>query len=401
MTAPASTVDFDTFHRVILPGEVAARDGGAAAARDVGPGRSVALRLDDRRSFTYRSHGDRIDVVEGADAAVVVELDEAAFGDLVAERWSIFGLLYPGRLRIVGGSFDEFARWEPALQNLWFGRPIYGEEATAALRDRDGGPLDVHRSFTLADDDDEIAHFLHVAGFAVVRGVFAPEEIAAFDAEVRRLRALATPDDNRSWWATDTAGNEVCCRLTYVSERSSLLGGLHEDPRLARISSWHGEPLRPSPDRLDGYSVVIKNPDVVRGLSDLPWHRDCGMGGHPVLCPTLNVGIQLDRADAANGQLLFLAGSHHHTNLASDVDRHPDWPIVPVEADPGDVTVHYAHVLHGAPPPTSSTAGRRSLYVGFNSPAVFDVIPPGKGYNDVVFSGGDGRVQSPDELAGP
>ena len=27
-------------------------------------------------------------------------------------------------------------------------------------------------------------------------------------------------------------------------------------------------------------SVVIKNPEIVSGLSDLPWHRDCGIGGH-------------------------------------------------------------------------------------------------------------------------
>jgi hypothetical protein len=37
---------------------------------------------------------------------------------------------------------------------------------------------------------------------------------------------------------------------------------------------------------------------VATGLSDLPWHRDCGLGGHPVTCPTLNVGIQLDAATA-------------------------------------------------------------------------------------------------------
>jgi hypothetical protein len=178
-----------------------------------------------------------------------------------------------------------------------------------------------------------------------------------------------------------------------------LLAGAHEDPRLQRIASWTDEPLRPFPDRLDGHSVVMKNSAVVSGLSDLPWHRDCGMGGHPVLCPSLNIGIQLDRADAENGQLWYLAGSHRHTNRISEVDRHPDWPVVRIEADPGDVTVHYAHVLHVAPPPTGADAQRRTLYVGFNNPAVGDVVPAGKGYNDVVFSQGDGRVRAPAEIA--
>ncbi|HEV8295842.1 MAG TPA: phytanoyl-CoA dioxygenase family protein [Acidimicrobiales bacterium] len=399
MPTAQPAVEFDGFHRVELPARLAATDDGAAAAGQLGPGRSLSFRLPDGRAFTYRTHAQRVTVEPGDDAPLVVEVDADAFADLVTERWSIFGLLYPGRLRVAAGGFDEFAMWEPALQSLWFHRPLYDDAAASSLRDRDGQPLDVRRSFRFAAADDaEVAHFLRTAGFVVLREVFAPAEIALLDAEVQRLRATATPADNRSWWATDAAGREVCCRLTYCSERSAHIGALHEDERLRRIASWHGAPLRPSPDRLDGYSVVIKNPEVVQGLSDLPWHRDCGMGGHAVLCPSLSIGIQIDAASAANGQLVFLAGSHEHANLPTDVDAHPNWPVVAVETQPGDVTVHYAHVMHGAPPPTSPSAGRRVLYVGFKSPAVFDMIPPGKGYNDVVFSQGDGRVRSVDEL---
>lgn len=391
-------IGFIDFHSSRLPAAIAARDGGQAAAFEVGDGRSLAFRLvDDARealaAFTYRSEGGAVSISEGAAGAdTVVELDVAAFDDLVSERWTIFGLLYPGRLRIAHGSFEQLASWEAALTNLWFDRPIYGNDLDDVLA------LDLDASFTLSDTDADIKRFLHTAGFVVLRDVFSPDEIDAFDAEVRRLRAQATKDDNRSWWATNGQGDEVCCRLTYVSERSPLFANLHEDPRFQRIASWHDAPLRPSPDRLDGHSVVIKNSDVVAGLSDLPWHRDCGMGGHPVLCPSLLSGIQLDHADAANGQLMFLAGSHRHTNRIDAIAQHPEWPTVAVEARPGDVTVHYAHVLHVAPPPTAADAGRRTLYVSFNNPAVFDVIPPGRGYNDVVFSQGDGRVRSPDEL---
>ena len=386
--------DFDTFHRVRLPAEVGARDGGAAAARDVGDGRSLAFRVDDGRAYTYRAGDGHVTVEAGCDDAdAIAELDAAAFDDLVNERWTIFGLLYPGRMRVSRGSFDDVASWEAALTNLWFGRPIY-DGAPDDLAD-----LELSRSFRVGDDEAEIVHFLRTAGFVVLRGVYSSDEIAAFDAEVRRLRAIARPDDNKSWWATNADGSEVCCRLTYTNERSALLATLHEDDRLRRIAGWHDGALESLPDRLDGHSVVIKNSAVVSGLSDLPWHRDCGMGGHQVLCPTLSVGIQLDRADAVNGQLWYLAGSHRHTNRISEVDRHPDWPVVRVEADPGDVTVHYAHVLHVAPPPMGSDAHRRTMYVTFNNPAVPDVIPPGKGYNDVVFSQGDGRVRAPAELA--
>jgi ectoine hydroxylase-related dioxygenase (phytanoyl-CoA dioxygenase family) len=189
----------------------------------------------------------------------------------------------------------------------------------------------------------------------------------------------------------------VCCRVTYCGQRSATLLALADDARLTRAAAWADASLRAATDRLDGISVVLKHPEVVSGLSDLPWHRDCGLGGHPVLCPALNIGIQLDRADAANGQLAFLAGSHHHTSSLTDADHHADWPVVRVEAAPGDVTVHYGHVQHAAPPPTSPTANRRALYVGFVPPAIFDVVGPEQGYNDVVYQSADG-VQPPSAL---
>jgi len=391
-----TTTDFEQFHTIVLPAALSARDGGKVASDSVGAGGSLSL-LVDGNSFTYRAVAGHMVIEPGADAPIVVEVDRDAFDDLVEERWSIYGLLYPGRLRVVGGSLPELERWEPALQNLWFDRPIYDDAAAHALRDRDGTPLDVTRSFTLADDDTDMAHFLDEAGFVVLRGVFSADEIAGLDAEARRLVALAEPDDRRSWWAKTADGRDVCCRVTYGGQRSARLMDLADDARLTRAAAWADGSLRAATDRLDGISVVLKHPEVVSGLSDLPWHRDCGLGGHPVLCPALNIGIQLDRADAANGQLTFLAGSHHHTSSLTDADRHADWPVVRVEAAPGDVTVHYGHVQHAAPPPTSPTANRRAIYVGFVPPAIFDVIGPEQSYNDVVYHGGGG-VQPPSAL---
>jgi hypothetical protein len=389
------TDQFVPFHQGLaarLSGERSRR-----AAADVAGQPALALRLigdgGTIGAYTYRA-ADRISVEPGDDeAGVVVELDAEAFDDLVAERATIFGLLFPGRLHLARGRFEDVVAWEAALTSVWFDRPIYGDDLDAVRR------LDLNESFRLRDPDDAIAAFLRAAGFAVIRDVFDADEIAAFDAEERRLRQQATPDDKRSWWARNAAGEDVCCRLTYVSSRSELFGALHDDPRLRRIAGLHGSPLRPSFDRLDGYSVVIKNAEVVSGLSDLPWHRDCGMGGHPVLCPSLLIGIQLDVASAANGQLVFLAGSHQHTNRIGSVEENAQWPTVAVDARPGDVTVHYSHVLHTAPPPTAADAHRRTLYVSFNNPAVFDVVPPGHGYNDVVFAHGDGRVKSPAEIS--
>jgi hypothetical protein len=238
-----------------------------------------------------------------------------------------------------------------------------------------------------------MAAFLDRMGFLHVRAVFGPDEIGALSDEVERLRAAATPDDRRSWWATGADGGEVCCRLTFMGERSTTLAGLADDRRLQGLADLTGLDLRPAPSRNDGISVVIKNPGVSAGLSDLPWHRDCGLGGHALLCPGLNMGIQLDRADAANGQLWFLPGSHRHGGPLGDPSA-DGYPTVAIDTEPGDVTVHFGHVLHAAPPPSAADAGRRVVYVGFSKPELFAAIPEGKAYNDVIYADGDGHIRN-------
>jgi ectoine hydroxylase-related dioxygenase (phytanoyl-CoA dioxygenase family) len=395
------TVDFQEFHAAHVPA-LLAKGGGVAPARYLGEGRTLALRLPTGPSYTYRSTGDDLEVTPGDDAATVVELLPDAFADLVFEAWSVFGLLYGDRVATPKGSFTDFALWEAPLQALWFDRPIYGPEAIASLTDDDGKPLDLSLSFSLdlEQDTQQAATFLATTGFVVLREVFNASEIAELNAIVAEERARALPGDEKSWWATRANGDEVCCRLTYMAKRSRRIAQLAADDRLARIAALADTELLPCLDRLDGVSVVIKNPDVVAGLSDLPWHRDCGMGGHRVLCPGLNVGVQLDRADAANGQLLYLAGSQNHAAQQLTAAGLDGLPVMAVETEPGDVTVHFGHTLHAAPPPTSPTAGRKALYFGYHTPEAFDVIGPGESYNDVLVGRDAGRVKSVDEVVG-
>ncbi len=380
-------LDFDDFHRTQVPTLLALGNGRPAAGVVTD---AIAFRLPDGRSYTFEPVGGDIEVRPGDEGArTVVELDEAAWSDFVHEAHTSFGLLYAGALRFPRGDFGGLDRWEPVLRAVFAARPLYDPSALAGA--------DLARSFGADDDPDELAAFLTATGFLHVRGVFDAGEIAAVSDEVERLRRRARPDDRRSWWAKDADGRDVCCRLIYTSLESATLGRLAGSDQLHRLAALARRPLIPVVDRLDGVSVVIKNPAVVEGLSDLPWHRDCGLGGHPVLCPALNIGVQLDRADADNGQLHFLAGSH----LSSGAPPGPGddgLPVLAVETEPGDVTVHFGHVFHAAPPPRSPTAGRRALYVGFVAPELFDVIGPGQGYNDVLFTEQpDGHVASVDE----
>ena len=136
---------------------------------------------------------------------------------------------------------------------------------------------------------------------------------------------------------------------------------------------------------------MIKQSGVVEGLSDLPWHRDCGLGGHPIMCPNLQIGIQLDAATRTTGQLHFLAGSAGASCHRSALQ---EGPVVALDTAPGDCTLHFGDVLHAAPPPTGRGRGRRALYVSFLPERTFETIPPGKGYNDLLLSRDDGLVSA-------
>ena len=384
-------LDFDRFHEERVPALSA--EHGALAAAAAGSLRPIAFRLPDGRAWTYAVDGGGISVRPGEDgAATIVALDEASWSDLVNEVHTCFGLLYAGKVGFPLGGFEHLDRWEAVLRALYVGRPPYDPAAVA--------DLDLGRTFTL-DSLDDAAAFLRRTGFALVRDVFTTDEIAPVRDEVARTRLERRPGDGHTWWAKDADGIDVCCRLIYSTDLSSTIESFVADERLDRLGALAGVPLVRTDDRLDGVSVVLKNPAVVEGLSDLPWHRDCGLGGHPVLCPVVLLGIQLDPANERTGQLRFLAGSHLTTGGLPVPGTEDQLPIVGIDAEPGDVTVHFGHVLHVAPPPSDPGPARRTMYVAYDNPAVLDVIPERQGYNDVLFTmNEDGRVRSPQELAG-
>ncbi|HXQ60918.1 MAG TPA: phytanoyl-CoA dioxygenase family protein [Acidimicrobiales bacterium] len=391
-------IDFDRFHLEDLPARFANRPR-VLTASDSRALRPLAFSLPDGRSYTYAPSGDGISIAPGdADAHTVVTL---SYEDWCAFAWelrSCFALFYADALAFPRGSFGHLARWEPSLRVAFDGQAIYDLDDPAPVTDEDGGPLDLHRTFSLDDPDAELVDFLERAGFVHLRGVVDSTELEQLRADVATAIARARPDDKRSWWTT-VDGVDTCNRVNYLNDQSDLIAGLGADERFRRIGALGGPDLRDAPDRLDGNGVVIKVPGATSGLVDLPWHRDCGMGGHPVKCPMLNIGIQLDAATSAAGQLLVLAGSHRGTSRLPGPDQTDGLPVVALTTEPGDVTIHFGHTLHAAPPPTDpSAAGRRALYLSFVPPLTFEMIGPGLGYNDVLFTRHSGHVQHVDAL---
>jgi len=391
-------IDFDWFHQEELPRLLAGR-GRVFSDCDAGVVRPLAFRLDDSRAYTYVPAGDSF-VVEADDthADTVAELSEEQWCSFARELRSSFALLYDEQLTITRGSFGQLARWETPLRVAFDGQEPYDIDDPPPVLDGAGQPLDCTRSFTLDDPDAEIADFLSRAGFVHLRGVMDGHEIEELRAAVAGAIADARPDDRRSWWTT-VNGDDVCSRVNYLNDRSPLVAGLGADPRFLRIAALAGPDLRDAQDRLDGNGVVIKVPGASGGLADLPWHRDCGMGGHPVKCPMLNVGIQLDAATPGSGQLLVIPGSHRGTSRLPGPREAAGLPIVPISTEPGDVTVHFGHTLHAAPAPEDLRAsGRNALYLSFVPPITFEMVGPGQGYNDVLFTRHDGHVRHVDQL---
>lgn len=379
------THSFAAFHRESLPALIERNQ--HLIRDDLIGAPALAFRLDDAtEAFTWVAAKDRVRIVEGDDGAdTCIALSEQTFSEFVDELLTASGAVMTGRARIIRGALTDWQRWEPAFQSLLSGRAIYGPHVHATLVDRAGQPLDLAHRFRPDDDLEEMRHYLATAGYLHIEGVFEADEVARFAVEVEHVRARTSPGDPYSWWSVDAADQEVVTRINYLGRHSQLLQDLSHDERLARYARLAGTDLRVCDDRLDGPMVFIKNSDVVKGNGDLGWHVDDGVGGHPVMCPLIQAGIQLDHANAANGQLLLLAGSHRYTKHWIQWGEEAGLPAVALETRPGDLTIHNGDTMHTTPPPTAPNAGRRALYYKFAEPKTFEWVPKSCHYNDALF----------------
>jgi len=383
--------DFIDFHSRELP-ERCRRHAGLV--RDDVAGLAPIAFVSNDAAFSYVPTAEGIAVVPGADdARTVVELAPEDFSDLANEIHTASGLAMGSKLRFVRGGLVDLQRFEPALRGLFHGRPIWTPAAARDLVDASGAPLDLSRTFSLDDSDATLRAFFETAGFLHLRGVYDADEIAALGAEVDRVRDALEPGTGDVWWSVTKSGSQVATRINYLDRWSEHILRTSYEARLQRLGRLLGEQFRVCDDRLDGPMAFIKNSGVVQGLGDLQWHQDDGLGGHPVMCPLIQIGIQLDRADAENGQLWVLAGSHRYSKHPIAWGDEGDQPVVRIETQPGDVTVHFGDIFHTTPPPTGVRAGRRVLYYKFAEQKTFDAIPAGAHYNDLLFkAGAGGRV---------
>ena len=222
-----------------------------------------------------------------------------------------------------------------------------------------GAPLALDRSFPADAPLDEMGDFLQRAGYLHIEGVYSEDEMAAVSLDMDRAAPTYTPDDGRSWWARNGDGDELLVRMQYFDEVSPAVERLVHDERLLRLAGLTGDGhLFGSMDD-NRIEALFKPFDVVAGISDLPWHKDCALGRHSYDCCGMTVGISVTGADSRSGQLRAVAGSHRALMWPSDhrEDR-SDLPAVDLPTRTGDVTVHLSCTLHKSQPPIERrTAG--------------------------------------------
>jgi len=329
-------------------------------------------------AVTYRVIDGTVAVEEGArDGDTAVRLEPQAWADLLGQVRTPINLLLSEQLSFERGAFARLADWDQVLAYLHHGIPPYHPDR-ADLRGRDP-----RASMTLDDSDEELREQLQTMGYLHLRSVFSAEEMAAANAEVDRLAAAAREGDDTSWWVTAESGEQALCRLVYASQRSAVLQRLEADPRVRRLGTLLDPALRIAPDRMEGSAVLIKVPGKTKGLSNIPWHQDCGMGGHAIFCPSVAIGIQLTGSTAGSGNLLVVPGSHGQSMHVQWRENLDDVPVVEIDTAPGDVTVHVQDVMHASPRPTAA-GGRRTMYTTFYPAVLWDHIGPGEAFNDLV-----------------
>ncbi len=395
--------DFDEFHQRELPHRL---EHGVSnqISWDLKGAPPFSAVLPDGRAYSYVVDSDEVRIVPEIhpDAQCVIEFDERAWQNYVHELRTPSALVLSESVRFLRGNMNEWDVWLPAIQCMYSGREIF--DPSKPLLNAQGEPLDLRRKFTLADDHEEMSHFLRTAGFLMVKGGMTHRRQELAD-EIDRVRNASKEGEIFSWWTDNlTTGERFPYRLMFISERSQIVRSLMEDdPTITALVKLAKRDLVPLHDRGQGAMSVLKPfgegtklaPSIAGNLG---WHSDCGLGGCNIMCPSINIGIHLDAAGPESSQLWAMAGTHgrtvhHRTAMGMDCAC-----AIPLDTEPGDITIHYSCSMHAGPPPVGPNQ-RRTLYLPFYGPETLRLLGPYQSFEQILPGFGTGKIPSLDEVA--
>lgn len=364
-------------HRGAAPCELFAHELPQAFARTrdlVAPGAALlALRPlvveTEGQSWSLVAAGGRVETRPGiVDGAARLRLTRQQLDDLVDDQSTPMTLFTAGALDMPAAGLCDFLDWWLVLRAALDARRLH-TPGSVTFTDRRGGPLDLNRSFGPRDDVEEMSHFLHQAGFLHIAGLFGEHEMRAVGKDMDLAVPAFHDGDGRSWWATTAGGARRIVRMQGFDTYSPTTAALLREDRFLRLGGLTGDGHTHTGLEGNLIEALLKPVGVVKGICDLPWHKDCSLGRHSYECCSMTVGISVTGADATSGQLRVVAGSHRALIWpALEQPGRRDLPEVDLPTQTGDVTVHLSRTLHMSEPPTRRE--RRVMYTSFRLPGV-------------------------------
>jgi hypothetical protein len=365
----------DTFFGRDLPDAIDANVAGILPALDFIKPRPCTFEVDGR-AWTLRVEDGRVICREGTDDGVAahVRLDAQHLTDLASDQETFMSMWASNAIDQPKGNIGHLCDWWLVFRAALDGTPIY-TPGSVTFVDRDGEPLDLGRAFRPDDDPEEMSNFLQEAGFLHISKLFTDDEMATISADMDRAVPTYAEGDGRSWWARTADGDTRLVRMQGFDRESDAVHDLIGDDRFLGLAGIPGAGHQFGRKRANNRIEALFKPiGVTEGISDIPWHKDCGIGRHSYECCGLTVGISVTGADEVSGQLHALAGSHRALVWSGILQPDVDLPDVPLPTDTGDITLHLSCTMHMAQPPVERE--RRVMYSGFSLPPL-DGADPG------------------------
>lgn len=349
-------VEAGLFFRETLPARLDAHQGLIAPAASQLRLKDFCIEVDSE-AWTLSWQGERVCVTAGNSGQARVRLTAEQLRDIVNDQSTPVALMSNAILDMPEGGLPDFLDWWLVLRSALDGR-------RAHVAGDVGFTMDTRRSFTPDDSDEDMRLFLEEVGYLHIRGLFSKQEMAAVEADYAVAAPHYQKGDDRAWYATTQDGDEHLVRMGGFDRYSETALGLIDEERFQRIAQIPACGHITTREPGNRISALGKPIGVVKGISDVPWHKDCSLGRHSYECCGLTVGISVTGADADSGQLRVVPGSHRALVWpAPCLQPRLDLQPIDLPTQTGDVTVHLSCTLHMSQPPIKRS--RKVLYTGF------------------------------------
>ncbi len=211
----------------------------------------------------------------------------------------------------------------------------------------------------------------HARGWILVRGLADAAALARLRSEsdgLHQRMAAHTPPQVHVSWEPEAPGHAPRIRQLMHSEQvCPEIDALSRSPRLIAILHQ-----LLGPDLYLFHSKLMMK--AARDGSFTPWHQDAGYWHPYTIAPIqVNCMLAIDAADAGNGAIRFVDGSHldgliSHQDMRSDsfnLGLSGDlgaYPSTLVAMEPGDAVFFGPLVIHGSGPNTSDRDRRANTF---------------------------------------